>query len=111
MKKWMLAALLVLALLVMSGCQSATQALARIGDEIEASRRFVLLKTPILIKREGRTESTTVLTRFDSVRSLKRDVGARFSGRILFFDVDPKGRRSVAQREPELLAERRKAVD
>jgi len=42
MKKWMLAALLVLALLVMSGCQSATQALARIGDEIEASQ----LKSP-----------------------------------------------------------------
>jgi len=42
MKKWMLAALLVLALLAMSGCQSATQALARIGDEIEASQ----LKSP-----------------------------------------------------------------
>ena len=42
MKKMMLAALLVLALLMMSGCQSATQALARIGDDIEAAQ----LKSP-----------------------------------------------------------------
>ena len=42
MKKWILAALLVSALLVMSGCQSATQALQKIGDDIEAAQ----LKTP-----------------------------------------------------------------
>ncbi|MBQ2991931.1 MAG: hypothetical protein IJD60_11705 [Clostridia bacterium] len=42
MKKGMLAGLLVLALFVMSGCESATQALAKIGDEIEAAQ----LKTP-----------------------------------------------------------------
>ena len=42
MKKMMLAALLVLALFTMSGCQSATQALARIGEDIEAAQ----LKTP-----------------------------------------------------------------
>lgn len=42
MKKWILAALLVSALFVMSGCQSATQALQKIGDDIEAAQ----LKTP-----------------------------------------------------------------
>ena len=42
MKKWILAALLVLALFVMSGCQSATQALQKIGEDIEAAQ----LKTP-----------------------------------------------------------------
>lgn len=42
MKRIMLAALLILALFTMSGCQSATQALAKIGDEIEASQ----LKSP-----------------------------------------------------------------
>jgi len=42
MKKWMLAVLLVLLLLLVSGCQSATEALAKIGDDIEASQ----LKTP-----------------------------------------------------------------
>lgn len=42
MKKWILAALLVSSLFVMSGCQSATQALQKIGDDIEAAQ----LKTP-----------------------------------------------------------------
>ena len=42
MKRMMLAALLAAALLMLSGCQSATQALAKIGDDIEASQ----LKTP-----------------------------------------------------------------
>ena len=42
MKKWILAVMLVLALFAMSGCQSATQALERIGNDIEAAQ----LKTP-----------------------------------------------------------------
>lgn len=42
MKRVMLAAMLIAALLMMSGCQSATQALAKIGEDIEAAQ----LKTP-----------------------------------------------------------------
>ena len=42
MKKWMLAVLLLLTLFVLSGCDAATQALAKIGEEIEAAQ----LKTP-----------------------------------------------------------------
>ena len=47
----------------------------------------------------------------DLVRSSISDGGFGISGRILLFDVDPKGRRPVAQGEPELLPERGKAVD